>query len=159
MKTCTKCHTPKALKDFYAKPTGRLGVAAECKACTVERMHARYAAKGAEIRAKSRIKNATPEMRQYELARTLAKAGLTPEQYEQALIDQNGVCKICKQPPTKANKQTSRLHADHDHETGAFRGLLCTKHNTGLGLFEDSPELLLAAVAYLREAASTDGKE
>ena len=51
-----------------------------------------------------------------------------------------------------------RLHTDHDHsERGAvgIRGLLCSKCNTGLGMFKDSPELLADAILYLRNAAPT----
>lgn len=56
---------------------------------------------------------------------------ITREVYEQMLTDQGGVCKICKRPPL--NRQ---LAVDHDHDTGAVRGLLCTRCNTALGWFE-----------------------
>lgn len=72
------------------------------------------------------------------------KYGITPQEYEQRLASQGGVCAICKQPPA------GKDHAvDHCHSTGAVRGILCSKCNTGLGQFQDSPELLLNAVAYL----------
>ena len=49
--------------------------------------------------------------------------------------------------------QADRIDVDHDHGTGAFRGFLCTRHNTGLGLFNDSIEELEQAIAYLRAVA------
>jgi hypothetical protein len=42
------------------------------------------------------------------------------------------------------------LSLDHDHETGAFRGWLCTKCNTGLGMLGDSLDKVLRIVDYLR---------
>lgn len=41
---------------------------------------------------------------------------------------------------------------DHFHDNGAIRGLICAKCNRGLGLFDDSPTLLLAAAQYLLDA-------
>jgi Recombination endonuclease VII len=42
-----------------------------------------------------------------------------------------------------------RLHADHCHLTGAFRGWLCVSCNNALGLLRDMPQL---AVVYLQRA-------
>jgi hypothetical protein len=44
------------------------------------------------------------------------------------------------------------LHVDHDHKTGLFRGILCSKHNNGLGFLGDDIEGLEAALEYLRDA-------
>jgi hypothetical protein len=63
---------------------------------------------------------------------------------------QNGVCAICKEPcPTG-----KWLAVDHCHTTNAVRGLLCTKCNMGIGLFNDSVERLEATIAYLRTPPS-----
>lgn len=59
------------------------------------------------------------------------KFGITPEDYATMLEAQGGVCLICQAPPKK-----HRLAVDHDHATGAIRGLLCSKCNSALGWFE-----------------------
>lgn len=41
---------------------------------------------------------------------------------------QGGVCAICK--------RTRKLNVDHNHETGAVRGLLCHGCNTTIGALE-----------------------
>lgn len=41
MKLCTKCGTQKELDGFYTKPSGRFGVASECKECTKTRSRSR----------------------------------------------------------------------------------------------------------------------
>jgi len=78
--------------------------------------------------------------------------GISLEQYNATLKQQKGVCAICR----KKCKSGRRLAVDHCHKTGMNRGLLCSKCNRGLGLFNDSPKLLLAAIKYLRrESPST----
>lgn len=59
---------------------------------------------------------------------------------------QGGVCAICRRPSDPAP-----LHVDHDHRTGAIRGLLCSPCNTAIGLLGDDPDRMMAAAAYLRE--------
>ena len=60
---------------------------------------------------------------------------------------QAGACAICR--AVFSTMPTWQVHADHDHATGAPRGLLCNGGNVGLGSFKDSLERLLAAIAYL----------
>lgn len=77
--------------------------------------------------------------------RLRSKYGITIEEFEEMLSDQKGCCLIC------GDYMGEALKVDHNHETGAVRGLLCNGCNVGLGLFKDNPEFLTAAIAYLQE--------
>ena len=83
---------------------------------------------------------ADPEYR--ELKRKRGRR-IPDDVYDVLFALQGGVCAICKK------KHHRRLHADHCHVTGKLRGLLCPKCNPALGLYDDDPDCLLAAAAYL----------
>lgn len=78
-----------------------------------------------------------------------AQLGLSLEDYETLLAEQGGVCPICLFPP-----KTRRLDTDHDHRTGAVRGLLTHRCNQGLQCFNDDPERLRRAADYLEAHAT-----
>ena len=46
---------------------------------------------------------------------------------------------------------SGELGADHDHETGFYRGPLCDNHNRGLGRFGDTPKSLRLVAKILEE--------
>jgi hypothetical protein len=79
--------------------------------------------------------------------------GLSLEQYEAMHESQKGLCAICHKPETAKNNYdavTRKLAVDHNHSTGKIRGLLCSACNTGLGLLQDNPAVLQAAIEYLK---------
>ena len=99
--------------------------------------------------AQKKWDNKNPEKRAAKMRNYFMriKYNLTIEKYDQLFKSQNGVCKICKKPETAIKNGTlARLSVDHDHVTGAIRGLLCSKCNHGLGNFEDSIENLESAI-------------
>lgn len=67
---------------------------------------------------------------------------------------QGGRCGICDEEPPADNKLTGNrvLHVDHDHITGAVRGLLCHTCNKALGQIGD--ENLAAAAAYIERTTA-----
>lgn len=73
---------------------------------------------------------------------------ITGEQYEALLAWQGGRCYICRQVP-----RVRRLAVDHDHATGAVRGLLCANDewgcNTTLRRLLNSPEMAQRALEYV----------
>jgi hypothetical protein len=78
--------------------------------------------------------------------------GMTLLQYESMLAGQGGVCKICK--TDQPGGQWNVFAVDHDHATGAVRGLLCAKCNAALGALNDDIGLFLKAIDYLVESRS-----
>jgi hypothetical protein len=112
-----------------------------------DRIQARKTAKIAADRAAGilppiRVYTSNVKRRQRNL--NLQRAyGITLEQFNAMALSRGGRCWICNEIPGDT------LHVDHDHATGAVRGLLCTKCNKGIGLLKDSPETLRKAAEYL----------
>jgi Recombination endonuclease VII len=94
-----------------------------------------------------------PEWRQEQQAKRLSRRGGRHQEVAELRAQQEGRCKICKTPEAAAPGK--RLHLDHDHATGAIRGLLCGNCNVGLGQFKDNPDLLAAAIRYLQATQPT----
>lgn len=89
--------------------------------------------------------------------------GVSADRREKMLADQDGCCAICRKSETMINprhpeRKPRRLSIDHDHVTGAVRGLLCGRCNTTIGKrgADDSVEILRAAIAYLERHAASD---
>lgn len=79
--------------------------------------------------------------------------GISADEFDALLAAQGGGCAICGAVP----ERVAGLHLDHCHETGAIRGICCSRCNHGLGLFRDDPELLEAAARYLRQGRAAAG--
>lgn len=129
LKTCRVCGIEKNISDFYA---GRKN----CKDC-----------KNAAARKKW-VENTEASDRYKKRARERAKErryGITQEQFDQMLIDQDNKCGICD----IEFKNTKSTHIDHCHKTDKVRGILCNDCNVALGQFYDSPELMENAIKYL----------
>jgi hypothetical protein len=84
--------------------------------------------------------------------------GFTPADVAALLATQQGVCAICATPDPGGN---GTFCIDHDHSCcpgrescgRCLRGALCHNCNRGIGCLKDSPDVLLAAVDYLRRYA------
>jgi len=73
-----------------------------------------------------------------------SRYGITLEDYNNMYEAQSGLCAICFK-----SSGARRLSVDHNHTTGAVRGLLCHRCNTSLGLLNDDVNVLLSAIKYL----------
>ena len=130
-KACTKCKVEKPLDSFGSHRRTKDGLQYYCKEC----------------RGVLRKKDYCPDKEaNSQLKRNY---GITLEDYDRLLEDQEGCCNICgTDEPGGGN---GRFNVDHNHATSKVRGLLCSSCNTGLGKFKDSPTVLLKAAAYLLE--------
>ena len=99
----------------------------------------------ARVEAKRNKRRRGPENRRIRLKKLY---DLTPANYEALLAKQRGHCALCL--CTAADTRFGILYVDHDHRTGQVRGLLCNRHNAGLGSLGDNEEGLLAALNYVR---------
>lgn len=100
----------------------------------------------AKIAEKARAEYAAnPE--KHRLERIQRLYGLSALQFQSLWATQAGLCGIC----SEALQPGKHCHIDHDHATGAVRGLLCQHCNVGLGRFRDSIPRLQGAIVYLKK--------
>lgn len=121
-----------------------------------EEAAARFAAWAPNNRDKLRANNERyverhPQKRRYSARNYhLQKSyGISVEQFEDLLIQQVGRCGLCTAPMLNPC-------IDHDHSTGAVRGLLCFSCNIALGHLRDDPQLCEQA-AYIRNSRGICG--
>ncbi len=163
MKTCTRCKIPKELSNFSKNRTFTGGLNVYCRNCQSE-YTAEYKLKNPNKKKESYIKNKVKIRERAKIYRqnnpdacknTFLKKeyGITLNDFKLKLKEQNNVCAICEQPEQATYKGIKKkdLAVDHCHKTGEIRGLLCSKCNTGLGVFKESPELLNSAIKYLKK--------
>ncbi len=74
------------------------------------------------------------------------KYGITLEQKNQMVIDQQGLCGCCHKP---LGINTRFICVDHSHKTDIIRKIICKNCNTVLGVMNEDPQMFL----YLHEYA------
>lgn len=146
MRTCTKCNVPKPDKEFWLDNRRANKKKSRCIDCCRVANRARFQAnKDAILKDGRRRYHLNPgRPRQNHLVR---KYGVTLERYAEMLREQDGKCAICG--ALEAEQRHGVFNVDHDHATGAVRGLLCWGCNHILGTVKDNAETLLSAVSYL----------
>lgn len=149
MKKCKKCLVEKKLTEFFKDAKMPDGHRNDCKQCKMQgTMTWRKNNKDRYNQLARDWRKKNPEnVRKSDRKRNY---GITHEQFEQLLIKQNFNCAICQNKLILAEKR--KMHVDHDHATGAIRGLLCNNCNNGLGHFKDNNEYLKNAIKYLTKS-------
>ena len=109
LKRCSKCKVIKNITAFGKDGTRKSGLRCWCRDCD------------------------NKENRNY-YHKNKQTYTVTIEKCDEIEQKQKGLCIICGL--SNINKsQKARLVVDHNHNSGAFRGLLCHKCNLGLGYF------------------------
>lgn len=124
---CPKCEQMIPMSQFSRNKRMIDGLGTYCRSCVA-------------LRAKSAY---TPNVgRIWNLKRNY---GISLEEFDSILEAQGNACAICHCTESGGKN----WHVDHDHNTGAIRGLLCNSCNTALGHMRDSPAILRAAADYV----------
>jgi hypothetical protein len=148
-RTCKVCNLVKEKSNF--QPQGY-----QCRECRTEKQRAYWNALSPEVK-KIRQKNGeyqkrwvalNPEKAKEHSRRThiMRKFGLTVEQYDTMLAEQNNGCAICGQSCATG----MNLAVDHDHATGKVRALLCKNCNTAIGLLGEDTDRMAKAIEYIQ---------
>ena len=144
-RVCRVCKKQKNLLDEYylsrRDPTKKSSYSYECKECTVKRTVEYNREHSTSVRSQYLKRN----------------YGLTFEEFEAMLSDQDNCCAICKS--TKPLVRHKRFNVDHHNKTGNVRGLLCSNCNTALGLVNDNIHTLKSMIQYLESHEETNTRE
>lgn len=132
MKCCTQCDEPKPLTAFHKKAKSPDGHNTRCREC--------------------RKSDARPDLARRRTYLRKKMYGLSDAEFSVLLDEQRGCCAICQ---TTLEESRNGLVIDHDHETGAVRGLLCGPCNSGIGHLGDNGETVWRAAIYLADKKSS----
>ncbi len=120
---CKRCKKELSLDGFNRHPTARYGRNTVCRECKI--------AEGRDAVKTGRWPSFTQEnQRAYHL---MKRYGITPEEYDRRLSDQGGGCALCGSTEIGSKESVKFFMVDHDHNTGAVRGLLCATCNMWVG--------------------------
>jgi len=162
-KICQRCSVQKSEEDFhksYRRHDGSWTRQTICKACAKLKAQEYYQANIERLRAEGVRKqkerrDAGLDVETTRRRRLRQKYGISWEQYADLLSVQNGGCAICGSlAPGWPSIKNEFFQVDHDHSTGATRGLLCGDCNRAIGMMNDDPDRLEKAAKYLRKYSS-----
>lgn len=147
MKICSVCKIEKDESEYWPDRRRKNGLMARCKECN--KVQARKYRLSTPNYEKDKYQKYKTETRERHLKR---KYGISLENYNDMLKEQNNKCAICGDDESYQFK--SVFHVDHSHETGEVRGLLCRGCNHMLGVVRDDPQILQNAIKYLSSRKS-----
>lgn len=165
-KKCSACQNTLNIDQFGK--TKRDGYRPYCRPCDRQKNRERYAIRkldpawrelrNAKHREHLRRNPRSYERRKKEWLKSLYK--MSPEDYDNLLASQNGVCAICLQ----LCKTDRGLSIDHDHSCcpgnkscgKCIRGLLCSNCNRAIGMLQEDITIITRAIEYLTSPPKLD---
>ena len=135
-KVCPLCKEEKPLDQYHKRPERPCGVKPRCKDCSNAQRKGHYAKE--KESGKLRIRGWARQ-----------NIDITYEEYSARFIELGGRCEICFD-------KLPALCVDHNHMTGAIRGLLCTPCNLAISSLKESTEIMLNAIKYIQKYEGKD---
>ena len=132
-KHCKGCNTTKPIDEFYLRNKTSMVRHSTCKECDRKRVK----------------ENHNPAV--YRNAELQRRYGITQQDYDRMITEQNYQCAICKTTDPGGRHNSNYFVVDHCHTTGKVRKLLCHHCNTALGLVGDNTHILQSMIEYLQE--------
>lgn len=128
-------------KEYYQENKARIcAVNAEWR----KKNYAHYRERRKLYLKERKAKNKEVIQKKEKQSRLLRQYNISLEQFDEMVASRNGMCDIC-------GKKMAEPFIDHCHRHNIVRGLLCEECNFGIGLFQDSPYVILSAILYLRK--------
>lgn len=134
IKVCSSCGDERPREEFY----GNGKKTSECPRCISEKFKERYRSDETfrlkQIESAKQWQDSHPQEARAKKRRWYS--GWTQEQFDAAWEVQGGRCSICQALMRREGTNADSVCADHDHETGQRRDLLCRRCNAHLGIYE-----------------------
>ena len=145
-KLCTKCHSEKPITRFHkcvSNRDGRENSCLDCRNYSITKAH-------------KKLMESMSEEEQFTYKKSIRihrKYKMSIDEFNDRIKFQDNKCAIC----FIDFSHSSKIYIDHDHACCAGewscgmcnRGLLCKKCNWGLGMFNDSPDIIHSAMLYI----------
>lgn len=153
-KICAACGEEKPLSAYRIRHQNDPRPRPRCKPCEADDQRRRFKAPHRKERRnvvrREWAKNNPVAYQGQQNRRKFRAKGIEPTPDLLLRLESQKTCDICGEEAERY------LHIDHDHDSGAFRGLLCGRCNVGLGHFLHEPWRLQKAKEYLQLTSSPD---
>lgn len=148
-KICIKCGKEHPISFYRKSEKWRQNVCIDCNREDGRKRYYKRHEHNKEI-SRNYAKTRNTEKRHWDRLGCKFNLKNSKDWYTNQLKEQNGGCAICSSKVV-SNKSHRYFYADHNHETGQLRGLLCLRCNSMIGFAKDDVRRLKSAILYLEK--------